>query len=47
MLWWVFAALIQVWLIGLLLSATPVVNLILLAAGIVLATQILRERRIL
>ena len=47
MLWWVFAALIQLWLMGLLFSVTPAVNLVLLAAGIVLVTQILRERRIL
>ena len=44
--WWVFAALIQVWLMALLASVTPLVNLILLAAAVVLAIQVVRERPI-
>jgi len=45
-LWWVFAALLQLWLMALLASVTPLVNLILLAAAVVLAVQAMRERRI-
>lgn len=44
MIWVAVAALLIGWLIGLLLMVGPVVNLLLVAVGVLLVIQVIRER---
>jgi hypothetical protein len=45
MLWTALAVLLVVWLVGLLLQWGPLVNLLLVAAAVLLVVQLLNERR--
>ncbi len=45
MLWTALAVLLVVWLVGLLLHWGPLVNLLLVAAAVLLVVQLLNERR--
>lgn len=44
MLWVAVAVLLVLWLAGLLLSMGPLVNLLLVAAAVLLVAQVIRER---
>jgi hypothetical protein len=44
MLWVAVAILLVLWLAGLLLSLGPLVNLLLVAAAVLLVAQVIRER---
>ncbi|MFN2484099.1 MAG: DUF5670 family protein [Candidatus Limnocylindria bacterium] len=44
-LWALLAAILVLWLIGLLLELGPLVNLLLVAAAVVVVVQVLNERR--
>lgn len=44
MLWVAVAVLLVLWLAGLLLSLGPLVNLLLVAAAVLLVAQVIRER---
>ena len=46
-LWTLLAAILVLWLIGLLLELGPLVNLLLVAAAVVVVIEVLRERRVL
>jgi hypothetical protein len=45
MIWTALAVLLVVWLVGLLLQWGPLVNLLLVAAAVLLVIQLLNERR--
>jgi hypothetical protein len=45
MLWTALAVLLVAWLVGLLLQWGPLVNLLLVAAAVLLVVQLLNERR--
>lgn len=44
MLWVAIAVLLVAWLAGLLLQLGPLVNLLLVAAAVLLVAQVIRER---
>ena len=44
MIWTAVAVVLVVWFIGLILAWGPVVNLLLVAAAVLLVVQLLRER---
>lgn len=44
MLWVAIAVLLVLWLAGLLLTLGPLVNLLLVAAAVLLVAQVIRER---
>ncbi len=44
MLWVAIAALLVAWLAGLLLALGPLVNLLLVAAAVLLVAQVINER---
>lgn len=44
MLWTVLAAVLVLWLVGLLLQIGPIVNLLLVAAAVLLVVQLINER---
>ncbi len=44
MLWVAVAVLLVLWLAGLLLSMGPLVNLLVVAAAVLLVAQVIRER---
>jgi hypothetical protein len=44
MLWTTLAVLLVLWLVGLLLRIGPIVNLLLVAAAVLLVIQLLNER---
>jgi hypothetical protein len=45
MIWTALAVLLVAWLVGLLLQWGPLVNLLLVAAAVLLVVQLLNERR--
>ena len=44
MLWIAVAVLLILWLVGLLMTLGPLVNLLLVAAAVLLVAQVIRER---
>jgi hypothetical protein len=44
MLWTVLAIVLVLWLVGLLLQIGPIVNLLLVAAAVLLVVQLINER---
>lgn len=44
MLWTVLAVVLVLWLVGLLLQIGPIVNLLLVAAAVLLVVQLINER---
>jgi hypothetical protein len=44
MIWAAVAVLLVAWLIGLLLMVGPMVNLLLVAVGVLLVIQVIRQR---
>jgi hypothetical protein len=44
MLWTVLAIVLVLWLVGLLLQIGPIVNLLLVAAAVLLVIQLINER---
>lgn len=44
MIWAAVAVLLLAWLIGLLLMVGPMVNLVLVAVGVLLVIQVIRQR---
>jgi hypothetical protein len=44
MIWAAVAVLLVAWLIGLLLMVGPIVNLVLVAVGVLLVIQVIRQR---
>lgn len=46
MMWTLIAAVMVLWLVGLLLQLGPLVNLLLVAAAVLLIVQLLNEREL-
>lgn len=46
MLWVLLAVILVLWLLGLLMALGPLVNLLLVAAAVVVLVEVLREGRV-